>query len=297
VTDSLPEQARSVLSDFDIFETKAPDEDLARCEALICWPSKAKRDLLERMGNLKMIQTLSAGVEILDFAAIPSQVQIFSNAGAYTENVAEHVWGVLLGVAKGIHVRNLKTTPRRLRGKTLVVVGCGAIGSEVARLAKSIDMTVVGVSRSFRSPELYQERLPLTRLSDAVAGADAVVITLPLTRKTLGVVDYNALSGTKDTVIVVNVGRGETVSEEGLIRWLKERPESRYATDVFWFRNGGESFDTGPWDLPNFAGTLHVSGVPLGEDLAEAKVAAAQNVKRFFKTGSALNLVDVGEYV
>jgi len=297
VTDSLPEQAKSILSDFEIFEKSAPDEDLARCEALICWPSRAERNLLEKMGNLKMVQTLSAGVEILDFAAIPRGVQVFSNAGAYTENVAEHAWGLLLGVAKGIHVRNQKTTPRRLRGKTLLVVGCGAIGSEVARLAKSIDMTVVGVSRSFRSPELYRERLPLSGLHDAIAGADAVVITLPLTKMTDGVVDYEVLSRAKDTVMVVNIGRGETVSEEGLMRWLKERPESRYATDVFWFKEDRESFGTSAWELPNFAGTLHVSGVPLGEDLQGAKVEAARNVKRYFESGTALNLVDVGEYV
>ena len=297
VTDSLPEQAKSILSGFEIFEKSASDEDLARCEALICWPSRAKRDLLEKMGNLKMVQTLSAGVDVLDFAAIPRGAQVFSNAGAYTESVAEHAWGLLLGVAKGIHVRNQKTTPRRLGGKTLLVVGCGAIGSEVARLAKSIDMTVVGVSRSFRSPELFRERLPLSSLQDAIARADAAVITLPFTKKTRGVVDYNVLSGAKDTAIVVNVGRGETVSEEGLIRWLKERPESRYATDVFWLRDGRESFATAAWELPNFAGTLHVSGVPLGESLAGVKVEAARNVKRFFESGNAINPVDVDEYV
>jgi len=296
-TDSLPEQAKSLLSNFEVFETKADDKDLARCEALICWPSRAKRELLQKMPNLKMVQTLSAGVDILDFAAIPKETQVFSNAGAYTENVAEHVWGILLGVAKGIHTRNQKTTPRRLRGKTLLVVGCGAIGSEVARLAKSIDMSVVGVSRSFRSPEFYHERLPLSKLPEAIASADAVVITLPLTKMTRGVVDYDVLSKARDSVIIVNVGRGETVPEQDLTRWLKEKPESRYATDVFWFKEGRESFVTEAWELPNFAGTLHVSGLPLGEDLVGAKVAAAWNVRRYFESGNALNHVEIGEYL
>ncbi len=296
-TDILPAQAKSILADFEVFEVKADDEFLSRAEALVCWPSRAKKELLQKMRNLKMVQTLSAGVDTLDFASLPRDTQVFSNAGAYTENVAEHVWGILLGVAKGVHVRGQKTTPRRLRGKQLLVVGCGAIGSEVARLSKSLGMDVVGVSRSFKSPELYRETLPLAKLGEAITAADAVVITLPLTNRTRGIFDHGVLSRAKDSVIVVNVGRGETVPEQDLVRWLKERPESRYATDVYWFKDGGESFGTAAWELPNFAGTLHVSGLPLGEDLAGAKTAAAWNVKRYFETGEAVNHVDVSEYM
>ncbi len=297
VTDSMPVEARSILSDFEVFESRADDETLGRCEALVCWPSRAKGETLKKMKNLRMVQTLSAGVDALDIRSLPPGTQVFSNAGAYTENVAEHAWGLLLGVAKGIHVRERKTVPLRLRGKNLLVVGCGAIGSEVARLSQSLGMKVVGVSRSFRSPELYGEMHPLSELADAIPAADAVVITLPLTNKTRGIVNYSVLSKAKDAVTIVNVGRGETVIEEDLIRWLRERPESRFATDVFWVREGRESFATPAWGLPNFAGTLHVSGLPHGEDLLGAKVAAAWNVKRYFETGDAVNRVDIGEYL
>ena len=298
VNDSLPMQARSILADFEVHEGTAEDADIARCEVLICWPLRAMKDnLFDRMPNLKMVQTLSAGVDTLDFTKLPKGAQVFSNAGAYTENVAEHVWGILLGVAKGIHLRNQKSTPRRLRGKTLLVLGCGAIGSEVARLSKSLDITVIGVSRSFKMPELYAERLPMQKLAEAIPRADAIVVTLPLTNKTRGVVDYPLLTKAKEAVVVVNVGRGETVPEEDLVRWLKERPESRYATDVYWSEGGKESFATTAWELSNFAGTLHVSGLPLGEELAGAKVAAALNVQRFFESGDALNHVDVAEYM
>ncbi len=296
-TDALPVQAKSILEDFDVFETDADDGVLSRSEALICWPSRAKGELLRKMKSLRMVQTLSAGVDVIDFAALPNGAQVFSNAGAYTENVAEHVWGLLLGVAKGVHLRGQKSTPRRLRGKSLLVVGCGSIGSEVARLSKSLGMDVVGVSRSFKSPELFSNMLPLSKLQEAIPDADAVVVTLPLTNRTRGVLGYGILSKAKSSVIVVNVGRGETVPEEDLVRWLRERPESRYATDVYWFKDGKESFTTAPWDLPNFAGTLHVSGLPLGEDLEGAKVAAARNVRRYFESGDAVNRVDVSEYI
>jgi D-3-phosphoglycerate dehydrogenase len=196
-----------------------------------------------------------------------------------------------------MHVRNVRTTPITLRRKTLLVLGCGAIGSEVARLAKSIDMRTIGVSRSFRLPEFFDERHPLPSLEERVRAADAIVDALPLTKKTRGVVSYEILSKAKEAAILVNVGRGETVDEEGVLRWLKERPESRFATDVYWTREGRESFATRAWDLTNFAGTLHNSGVPLGEDLSTVKAAAAKNVKRYFENESAMNRVDVDEYL
>lgn len=297
VTDTLPAEAKDLLTGFDIFETSAEDRDLARCEALVCWPSRAKRELLLKMKNLKMVQTLSAGVDSLDFRSLPTNALVFSNAGAFTEPVAEHAWGMLLGMAKGIHLRNQKSTPRKLGGQTLLVVGCGAIGSEVARLSKSLGMKTIGVSRSFKSPEIFEERHQLIDLAGVIGGADAVVVTLPLTSATRGLLNYELLAKAKDSVIIVNVGRGETVSEEGLLRWLKERPESRYVTDVYWTKDGKEAFATPAWDLPNFAGTLHVSGLPLGEDLSGPKLAAAWNVRRYFETGNALNRVDVREYM
>jgi phosphoglycerate dehydrogenase-like enzyme len=296
VNDSLPDEARAVLSEFEVHEKEAEDRILAECQALICWPSRAKAELLRKMTGLKMVQTLSAGVDGLDFASLPGGVQVFSNAGAFTDSVAEHAWGLLLGLAKGIHLRNQRVTPRALRGKTLLVVGAGSIGSEVARLSKSLSMKTVGVSRSFKAPELYDLKHPVSSLGADIAGADAIVIALPLTNGTRGMVDYGLLSKAKENALVVNVGRGETVDEEGLIRWLKERPESRYATDVFWKAGGKEVFSTKAWELPNFAGTLHNSGVPIGEDLKGPKVAAAINVKRFFVSGDAANRIEASEY-
>ena len=297
VTDTLLPRAREILEGFEVFESEASDDALARCEGLICWPRQARRELIGKMESLKMVQTMSAGVDGLDFRSLPLGVQVYSNAGAFTDSVAEHAWGILLGVAKGIQLRAKKTAPRMLRGKTLLVIGGGSIGSEVARLSRSISMRTIGLSRSFRVPEMFDERYPLSELPMKIGEADAVVMALPLTKGTRGLMSYSMLLKSKPGVIVVNVGRGESVSEEGLVRWLKERPESRYATDVFWVKKGRESFDTPAWELLNFAGTLHVSGAPLDDDLSEAKVAATRNVRRYFETGNALNHVDPSEYV
>jgi len=297
VTDWLPEEARKVLSGFEVHEKEADDGLLAECQALICWPSRAKRELLQKMDGLRMVQTMSAGVDGLDFRSLPPGVQVFSNAGAFSDTVAEHAWGLLLGIAKGVHLRNVRSVPRALRGKTLLVVGAGGIGTEVARLSKSLGMRTIGTSRSFKAPGFFDETHPISSLGDVLATVDAVVITLPLTKATRGIINYELLLKAKENVIVVNVGRGETIDEGGLLKWLRERPESRFATDVFWKDGGKEVFTTKAWDLPNFAGTLHNSGTPIGDDLKGPKVAAALNVRCFFESGEALNRVEIGEYL
>lgn len=297
VTDTLPDKARHILEGFDLFDSEADDETLAQCQVLMVWPRRAGKELLGKMRSLRMVQALSAGVDGLDFASLPPGTRVYSNAGAYTESVAEHAWGLLLGAAKGLHARRQRVVPRRLRGKTLLVVGCGAIGSEVARLAKSVGMNTIGVSRSFKVPDLFDERYGTEDLRKAIGTADAIAIALPLTRRTAGLIDYDVLMLSNESVTVVNVGRGDTVSEEGLIRWLRERPESRYTTDVFWKRDGRETFDTEAWNLPNFSGTLHTSGVPLGDRLEHPMVEAAKNVRVFLETGDALNRVEPAEYL
>jgi D-3-phosphoglycerate dehydrogenase len=296
--DRMAPEAREVLSAYDVYEQGADDVSLAACRALMTWPSRPKGELFAKMKGLKMIQSLAAGVDALDFASVPAGVEVFSNVGAYTESAAEHAWGLALGVAKGVHAGRKRLPPRHLRSKTLLVVGCGAIGSEVARLARSsLGMATIGVSRSFRHPELFDERRPVGDLAEVVGRADLLVNALPLTRSTRSVFDHQLLSRTKPTVVVVNIGRGETMEEGAVMKWLKERPESRYATDVFWKPGGKEDFDSPVWDLPNFGGTMHTASAQDPEAIVRAQVAAAENVKLFLETGSAMNRVNIEEYL
>ncbi len=173
------------------------------------WPSRVTRELLRKLKRLRMVQAMSAGVDALDFPSLPGGVKVFSNAAAYSDSVAERAWGRLLDLAKGMHVRKKRVVPRELRGKTLLVVGCGAIGSEVARLSGSLEMKTIGVSRSFRFPERFGEKHDLRELPEAMGRADTMVIALPLTRETRGVIGYGMLMKANHHVRVVNVGRGD----------------------------------------------------------------------------------------
>ncbi len=297
VTDRLGEQARKALSGFEILEQTADEPALSLCKAALVWPSRFVASMVKTMKNLRAVQTMSAGVDGLDFRSIPEDVAVFSNAGAFTEPVAEHAWGLALGAAKGLLARKAESTPVMLRDGTILVLGCGAIGSEVARMAKSaLSMRTVGVSRSFKVPDLFDERHPLSDLQKVIGEADLVVDALPLTLETRGVLGHDALKLLKETGIIVNVGRAETVDQEAMEKLLRERPNSRYVTDVFWPEGGREAFDTPLWELQNFGGTFHNAGGGSTRWVAKAQAVAAENLQSFLLTGRANNRVSRSDY-
>ncbi len=296
-TSRLHPEARRTLDGFGLFEVSADESALAGCVALLAWPSDIDYSLLARMTSLRVIQTISAGVDDVDFAKIPAGVAVYSNAGAYTGPAAEHAWALLLAAAKGVGVRS-RTENYILGGRTLLVLGGGAIGSAVAKIGKAaFRMRTVGVSRSFKDPGAFDARRGPDELEGSIPEADAIVDALPLNRRTRSVLGYRELSKMKRAAVLVNVGRAETVDEPSMVRVLKERPETRYATDVFWRRGGKEDFSSGLWSLPNFYGTFHTAGgLGAEEALRRAEEAAVGNLRLALTSGRARNLVDRSDY-
>ena len=298
VNDELGGIARKIFSGFDIVAPEADSISLGACTAAMVWPFRVPPETWSSLRGVRVVQTLTAGADGVRYDLIPREAVVLSNAGAYSDSVGEHAWGLLLGAAKGLHLRKVRSTPRLLRGRTLLVVGCGAIGSEVARLARvSLAMRIIGVSRSFKHPEFFDERYPTPELARVVGSAEAILLALPLTINTRSLFDYNLLSRTRDSVIIANVGRGETVDEGAMYRFLAERPESRYVTDVYWEATGRESYETSLWNLPNFLGTIHSAGFGGGrESMDKVKERAARNLVRYLLEGRADNMVDKSEY-
>lgn len=105
-----------------------------------------------------------------------------------------------------------------LAGRTVLVIGLGSIGTEVARLAKAFDMNVIGVNRTGRTHDPHvDEARPPRFLGDLLPVAHAVVLTLPLTEETRNMIDAQAISRMRTDAILVNVGRGGVVDEEALV--------------------------------------------------------------------------------
>lgn len=293
--EKLPDKAKEFLN---VKDENLTEEDFRNAEALLTWPSRAGQ-YIPKMSNLKVIQTFSAGVDDLPFHLLPKSVKVFSNAGAYSLPVAEHAFSLILTLAKGVNKDKKRFESYQITGKTIILLGAGGIGSEVAKIAKrGFGMRTIGISRSFKNPELFDEKYTLDELDKVIPRGDVIVNSLPLNKYTNGLLNYSRLSKLKDKAILVNVGRGETIVEEDIIRILKERPTIRFGTDVFWRKDGKESFDSPLWNMDNFAGTLHTAGGYASKEVLEnAMITACRNLAEYLKTGKAENEVRVEDYI
>ena len=294
-TEKLPEECKRLLKNV---KDEFSEEDLERADIIMLWPSQI-RTILPKAKSLKVIQCFTAGVDGIPFEILPKDVVVFSNAGAYSVPVAEHAFALIMTLAKGIGKKERIVVPYLLSDKTLLVLGGGGIGSEVARIGKTaFNMYVIGISRSFKKPEFFDEKYDLDKLKDVISRADYIVDALPLNKFTRGILNYDVLSRTKENCVIVNVGRGETIVEDDIYRILKERKGLRFGTDVFWRKDGTEDFNSKLWELENFTGTPHTAGAYGNEAVKiHAITEACKNVYRYITTGKAENKIRIEEYI
>ncbi len=283
------------------------------------WPRSLDAAKLSKMRNLRFFQAGNAGVNAMRFDLLPKGVVLCSNAGAYSDEVAEFAMGMILAAAKSIVRFDLElrrgayaddgtgSRPRldelgervaSMKGKTLGIVGYGGIGRSTARLAKPFGMKVLAFGRHpirERGVTPLRGKRGLKRL---LRESDAVVLALPLTKATAGFIGAEELGMMKADAILVNVARGQVVQERAVYDWLVNNPKSVYATDVWWPKDGGaESFspDLPFLELDNFIGTPHASG-PSALFTGSVAKGSIENLMRYFRGMPLKNVVDRSEY-
>ena len=282
------------------------------CLVVFSWPNQLTSDRLQKMINLRFIQSILAGVNHIPFTSLDKSVIVSSNAGAYSGEVAEFALALLLSAAKRVvelHVslRDQKWTLKRtldegseitvLREKVLGILGFGGIGSVVGRIAKGFGMQIYAYSRKKSAARGVKFFTGPGGLSELLKKSDGVVLALPLTSQTARIMNAERLSEMKRDGILVNVARGELVDEKAMYEHLVANPNFRYATDVWWYRENRESLKTDfPFlSLPNFIGTPHVSG-PSGLATGQPVKLAVENTIRYLKRLRPRNIVDQEEY-
>lgn len=191
-----------------------------------------RNDLLPRLPKLRFIQSVSAGTEQFDKAALGAAgVRLASAQGGNERAVAEHAMSLILALTRQIHFARdnqakqswrpmIGDRARRedeLGGKTLVVVGLGRIGLRLAKLAAAFDMRVIGVRRSPEPQPHVEAIVHPDKLAETVAQADFVALTCPLTPETEGLVDARILAAMKPSAYLINVARGRVVDEAALL--------------------------------------------------------------------------------
>ena len=308
---SLDEKYPRILAEKfpDVRVTLAKDREellwhLGETEVLYAWWLPEKHFAEAR--RLKWLHTPFAGLdEVLHPALVESQVRVTCSRGVASAALADHALGMILGFSRGL-ARAIRERapgkwdreryfreepiPAELDGSVLGILGYGSIGREVARRGRSFGMRIHAYRRNRTREEDGVDRLfGPPDLGEFLGSVDYLVVTLPLTRATEGILDEEALARMKPGACLINIARGRLIREEALVRALESGRLGGAGLDVFSEEPLPESSPL--YRLPNVILTPHVGGIhPHYMDRATSLFIV--NLGRYLKGEALLQEVD-----
>lgn len=233
-----------------------------------------RNEFVARAPKLRFIQSISAGTDQYDCGLLQQHgIRLASAQGANEEAVAEHAMALILGLARALHTgrdnqskgfwRGMIADPaqreRELAGSTLLVIGLGRIGSRLAALAKAFRMRVIGLKRNVGSATgTVDEVFGPERLNEALAQADFVALTCPLTPETEGLIGVAELKAMRRDAYLINVARGRVVDEPALIAALERGVIAGAGLDCV--QEEPLPAASPLWAMPNVILTPHTAG-------------------------------------
>ncbi|MRG87552.1 D-2-hydroxyacid dehydrogenase [Salinibacillus xinjiangensis] len=273
---------------------------LGNADILITYGGDLLEEHIQKASNLKWIMVLSAGVDQLPFQAIKERSIIVTNArGIHGVPMSEYAISMVLQVSRNSktlwenernHTWDQKVKMNEINGKTLLIVGAGAIGEEVARLAKAFRMRTIGVSRSGRPIDYFDECIKVDALTAKLPDADVVISILPSTPETKNLFRKEQFDAMKDDGVFLNMGRGDVVNESDLTEALQKRSIAHAVLDVF---QEEPLPDKHPfWDMESVTITPHISGVSQPYQHRAMEIFE-QNLKKYLHNEKNLiNVID-----
>ena len=231
-----------------------------------------------------------------------ARVVFTTSAGVHAEALAEFaVFGVLAGAKQFGRLRADQAAHRwgehralgQVRGSTVLVVGLGSIGRATAAKLAALGARVVGIHRrAVEAPGVGDIR-PVAELAAAAADADAIVMALPGTDETVGMLSAEVLAAVRPGITVVNVGRGTTIDEAALVAGLRDGRVGAAVLDVAAVEP--LAAESALWDLPGVLISPHTAAVSGGEERAIVELAA-DNARRLLDGEPLRNVVDTVEF-
>lgn len=265
-----------------------------------------RQDEAALIGHVRLLQFVTAGVDYIPLKHFPDALPIAANGGAYAEPMAEHALAMTLAACKRLVVEHQKLAAgtfdqfrpnRMLSGRVCGIVGFGGIGHATARLMKAVGLKVHAINRSGATAEPVDWIGPVTHLDQLLAVSDVVILSLPLTPATRGMIGARELGSMKPDAILVNLARGEIVDETALFDHLRHHPDFTACIDAWWVepvRHGrfemGHPFMT----LPNVIASPHNSA-SVGGWRETAFRRAADNIARVYRGETPRHLVTLAE--
>lgn len=264
-------------------------------------------DFLKKVG---LLQTISTGVDYLPFLDIPSHIAIACNAGGWAYQIAEHVLAMTMALVRRLVPLHEKLARgefdkdtwllRNLKGMTAGIVGYGGIGRNTANLFRALGMKIMAINTSGRTQDTVDYVGTLENLPYVLQEADVVVLTLPLTKQTKGLIGGEQLLIMKRDAILINVARAPLIVEKDLYEHLQQFPDFQAGTDVWWneptWGRGEFQLNYPFFELSNFLGSPHNSNYVAGA-MEDACQAAAENVFLFLRGEPWHGKIRRGDYM
>jgi phosphoglycerate dehydrogenase-like enzyme len=285
------------LDNYDLLPAQLQDADIFAGFNLLPGQLAAAR-------KLKWIHVTAAGVAQLMRPDVRARgITITNSRGVHAITMAEHTIGLLIALARkfpaSIRFQEQRrwaqqeiweSRPSELQGATLVIIGFGAIGGELARRARAFGMRVWAVTRSGRADESLAERVfPSTELARVLPEADYLVLAAPETPSTHHMIGEAQLAAMKPSACLINVARGSLVDESALINALERGIIAAAALDVA--EKEPLPSESPLWSAKNVLITPHTSSVS-NQLWPRQQKLLLENLERWFAGRELINLVD-----
>lgn len=292
---SLPHKVLSVKEE-DMLIKELKDVDV-----LFVRPGIITERVIEASEKLKMIVVHGAGVDQVDVKAATEKGILVTNApGGNAQAVAELTFGLLLALIRRIPQANRQILEGKwnearflgteLRGKTIGIIGLGAIGSKVSDMAKAFGLSVLAYDPYVSTEKATTVGAKLVDLDALLSESDFVTIHCALTDKNRNLIDQNGMKLMKKTAFLINVSRGEVVKEASIYTALEEGIIAGAALDVLEIEPPGPNNPL--FQLDNVVITPHMAG-STRESLKNIAKTAAEDMARVFRGEKPKNLVNV----
>jgi phosphoglycerate dehydrogenase-like enzyme len=303
VNERMLDHIHAVAPDRRVVVTKDKDEILEYLKDIEVATGMFPRELLGSIPNLRWFQQWGAGADwLLKYPEHTFEKVIITNvSGIHAIPISEHILSYMFCFARSFHTaipgqRARIWEPNRekpffeLHGKTVVLIGVGAIGSEFARKAVCLGMRVIGVRKTKeKQVEGISFMVGTERLLEVLPEADFVVLTVPLTKVTIGLIGEEAFQAMKRSAYIINVGRGKTIDEPALVKALEHGWIAGAGLDVF--EEEPLPADSPLWDMEQVIVTPHSAGLTPEYD-NRAWDIFLENLERYVKNKPLRNVVD-----
>ena len=291
-----------------VYQNTQPDEVISRIgnsDVVLTNKVVISREVMEACPSIRLVIVMATGYNIIDLDAARDHSVTVTNIPAYsTDSVAQYVFACILNycnrisehaasVAQGDWIKSDTFSYRvaplyELSGKTLGIVGFGAIGKAVAKIAKAFDMNVLIYSRTIY-PQFESANLKFVDIYTLLENSDFVSLHCPLTASTQNLIAAEQLKKMKSTAMLINSARGPVVNEKDLADALKNGTIAAAALDVLNYEPMSE--DCPLKDAPNCIITPHIAWAPL-ETRQRLMDIAIKNLESYLN-GTPQNTVNI----